>query len=143
MVIGSASSALEEPASSGLPGPLGRRVVVRGAAWLLLTCGVLCLLFAEIWLVAAAYYAFADFTNRWWLAISLVIPIVAMMVLTGFIAARSISALRQAQDAAFVKLSAISLALGVGEVTLAVCIFAITMVLLAGGPQHLPTVHVR
>jgi hypothetical protein len=59
---------------------------------------VLCLLFAEIWLVESEYYAFGELSSRWWLAICLLVLIVSLAVLTGAITIRAISAFRGRSD---------------------------------------------
>ena len=119
------------------------RVVKEGAGWLLLTCSILCLLYAEIILVAATYFSFGELSTRWWLALSDAILAVVMAVLSGFVVTRSILAFRKARDAVFVKLSVVCLGIGVGEVIVAVCIYVVTLLLLSGYPQQIPTVHVR
>lgn len=138
-------SLLGEPRQHGqAEDPASRRTWTNAAAWLLLGCGVLCLLFAEIWLVESDYYAFGELSSRWWLAISLLVPIVALVALTGAVTLRAVNAFRGRSDGtSFLKLSAICLGVGVIEVVLAVFIAIVAMIVLSGAPQIIPTVHVH
>ena len=138
-------SPLGEPRHLGqAEDPVGRRPWKSAAGWLLLGCGVLCLLFAEIWLVESEYYACGELSSRWWLAISLLVPIVSLAALTGAITIRAVNAFRGRSDGtSFLKLSAICLGVGVIDVVLAVFIAIVVMIVLSGGPQIIPTVHVH
>jgi hypothetical protein len=138
-------SLLGEPSHPGqAEDPGRRRPWNNAAAWLLLGCGVLCLLFAEIWLVESEYYAFGELSSRWWLAICLLVLIVSLAVLTGAITIRAISAFRGRSDGtSFLKLSAICLGVGVIEVVVAVFIAIVVTIVLSGAPQIIPTVHVH
>lgn len=120
-----------------------RHLLLEIVAWILLLGGAFGLLFAEVLLVEAAYFCSGEFARRWWLAIFLIISIVTVLGLSGYVIVRAIQAFRQRQDSAFLKLSAVVLGLGAGEIFVAALLFAITMVLLASGSFPIHTVHVR
>jgi hypothetical protein len=113
------------------------------AAWFLLGAGALGLLIAETILVQVTYLAFGEFSSRWWLALLLLIPLIAMVILTVSSTLRAITACRsQSSVTRFIRLSAVSFAFGVLEVTVAILLFMLTFILLTPGAfQTIPVVH--
>jgi hypothetical protein len=122
-----------------------RQLLGKYAAWCLLGSGGLGFLFAEIVLAKPAYVAFAEFTSRWWLALSLLICIIALAGVTGKASQRAIMAFRnRASVGRFIGLSAITFGLGLVEIVVAIAIFIAAILLSAPGAfQTIPIVHVR
>lgn len=117
------------------PGAVGGWVMVGG--------GILCCLFAEIWLVESSYYAFGEASRRW-LGIALLIPIAAAAVLTSVAVVRALRGRRaHSGGLSFVRLAALCLGVGFVEIVVSVLVAVVVLVVLAGGPQHTPVIKVR
>ncbi len=87
-----------------------------------------CLLFAEIWLVAAVREAFGA-SGFWWLALILPLFMVAFPLFVGYPAARAIPGLGSAGESRPLLLSLACLGIGCAEVVLGFIAWGITWVL--------------
>jgi hypothetical protein len=125
-------------------GPGRRSPWIGLASWAIFACGMACFFFAEAWLVEVAYFAFGEFALRWWLGLSLMIPIFAIAALTGLAAVRYVRGYsRKCRDRQLLKLAAICLGLGIVEIVVSVAIAIVALILLPGGFQVVPVIHVR
>jgi len=120
----------------------GSQVLKDVAGWVLLSMGVLAFLFAQLFLVGAAHVAFSGFPSYWWVALGVLLTIIAFTVFTVAIGVRA-GAARRNSVGAFVKNSALCFAAGVVEVVLAVFIYGLVVIVLSGGLHSIPIVHVR
>jgi hypothetical protein len=120
----------------------GSQVLKDVAGWVLLSCGVLAFLFAQLFLVGAAHVALSGFPSYWWVALGVLLTIIAFSVFTIAIGVRA-GVARRSSVGAFVKNSAFCLAGGVAEVVLAVLLYGLVVIVLSGGLHSIPTVHVR
>jgi hypothetical protein len=109
--------------------------------WVMVGGGIICCLFAEIWLVESSYYAF-DVASRRWLGIAVLIPIAAAALLTSVAVARAFRRRREhSVRLSFFRLGALCLGIGFVEIVVSVLVAVVVLVVLAGGPQHFPVVN--
>jgi len=100
--------------------------------WVILSAVGLCLVFAEVWLVEADYYAVISLSTHWWLAVLLTVLVVLFpMVLWLSGVSDALTCLRDGSDSP-VRPAAVALAFGAGEVVVSVIAAVIALVLLGG-----------
>jgi hypothetical protein len=93
--------------------------------WILLTCGLLCLFYSEVWLVGAASTLFGEYATHHWQTILVPVLIVLFIALSGVASKRALSAFRvRIAGSRFVFYAAVCLCIGVIEVVVAVFVAA-------------------
>jgi hypothetical protein len=76
------------------------------------------------------------------MAIAVLIPIAAAAVLTSVAVARALRGRREHSGRlSFVRLAALCLKIGFVEIVVSVLVAVVVLVVLAGGPQHIPVVN--
>jgi hypothetical protein len=95
------------------------------AGWIVLTCGLLCLFYAEVWLVGAANTLFGEYATHHWQTILVPVLIVLFVAISGVASKRAFSAFRVPTGGSrFVFYAAVCFCIGVVEVVAAVFVAA-------------------
>jgi len=93
--------------------------------WIVLTCGLLCLFYAEVWLVGAANTLFGEYATHPWQTVLTPVLIVLFVAISGVASKRAFSAFRvRTAESRFVFYAAVCLCVGVIEVVVAVFVAA-------------------
>jgi hypothetical protein len=118
---------------------------VNVVGWIMVGGGLLGWLLAEDVLVQAAYPAFGEFRDRWWLALALCAIIIGLAGLTAALSIRAIAAFRSGAGVRrFLPLSAFGLAAGALEFVVAIALAVASLLLLQGDVfSVIPTVHLH